>query len=220
MIGFVGTSLQLESITTAHNQWLSATRSIHCWTASVFSSTVTNGERRNHCSHIELPWTTSVWRITPTSRVLMLRPTISRPVCLGVKHPSGAYDQIFSTVRQLRLCWCEALSLPRGWVCRLQLYTGPRQRRHFRVRVPWDSWSYFTVSDSRLPFLSPRTIRRATVEVFDPASTRERLTPTSQSELLYDWRFTANQFVLTPSPLRLTARIFFLNWTPAVIVLI
>jgi hypothetical protein len=44
---------------------------------------------------------------------------------------------------------------------------GPRQRSHFRVWVPWDSWSYFAVSDSRL------TTRRATVEVFDPASTRE-----------------------------------------------
>jgi hypothetical protein len=30
----------------------------------------------------------------------------------------------------------------------------------------------------------------------------------SESELLYDWRFTANQFVLAPSPLRLTAWIF------------
>jgi hypothetical protein len=30
----------------------------------------------------------------------------------------------------------------------------------------------------------------------------------SESELLYDWRFTANQFVLAPSTLRLTARLF------------
>jgi hypothetical protein len=52
---------------------------------------------------------------------LMLRPMVSRPVCLGIKHPSGAYDQIFITVRQLRVCWCGALSLTRGQVCRLQL---------------------------------------------------------------------------------------------------
>jgi hypothetical protein len=30
-----------------------------------------------------------------------------------------------------------------------------------------------------------------------------------ESESLYDWRFTANQFVLTTSPLRLTTRMFF-----------
>jgi hypothetical protein len=52
---------------------------------------------------------------------LMLRPTVSRPVYLGIKHPSGAYDQIFITLRQLRSCSCGALSLTRGRVCRLQL---------------------------------------------------------------------------------------------------
>jgi hypothetical protein len=53
--------------------------------------------------------------------------------------------------------------------------TDRRQRSHFRVWVSWDSLSYFTVSDSRLPFSSPPTTRRITVEVFDPASTRESL---------------------------------------------
>jgi hypothetical protein len=48
---------------------------------------------------------------------------------------------------------------------------GSRQRSH--SRGTWDSQPYFTVSDSRLPFSSPPTTRRDTVEVFDPASTRD-----------------------------------------------
>jgi hypothetical protein len=31
---------------------------------------------------------------------------------------------------------------------------GHRKRSHFRVRVPWDSRPYFTVSDSRLQFVA------------------------------------------------------------------
>jgi hypothetical protein len=50
---------------------------------------------------------------------------------------------------------------------------GPRQRSHSRVRVPLDPRQYFTVSDSRLPFSPPPTTRRATVEVFELASTRD-----------------------------------------------
>jgi hypothetical protein len=35
--------------------------------------------------------------------------------------------------------------------------------------------------------------------------------PESEAELLYDWRFTANQFVLAQSPLRLTTRDLFIT---------
>jgi hypothetical protein len=57
---------------------------------------------------------------------------------------------------------------------------GARQRSHSRTRVP-----NFTLSDSRLPFSSPPTTRRATVEVFDPASTREWMT-THECPLFYN----------------------------------
>jgi hypothetical protein len=104
---------------------------------------------------------------------LMLLPTVSRPVCLRIKHPSGAYDQIFITVRQLRVCWYGALSLSDERTgLSFTIAAGPSQRSHSRVRAPWDSQPYFIVSDLRLPFSSPPTTRRVTVEVFDPASTR------------------------------------------------
>jgi hypothetical protein len=48
---------------------------------------------------------------------------------------------------------------------------GPSQRSLSRVRAPWDSQPYFTVSDLRLPSSLPPTTRRVTVEVFDPPST-------------------------------------------------
>jgi hypothetical protein len=47
--------------------------------------------------------------------------------------------------------------------------TGLCQRSLSQVRVPWYSRPYFTVSELRLPFSSPPTTRRVTVEVFDPA---------------------------------------------------
>jgi hypothetical protein len=81
----------------------------------------------------------------------MLRPTVSRSVCLGIKHPSGAYDLIFITVRQLRFCWCGGALSDERTDLSFTIVAGPRQRSHSRIRVPWDSWPYFTVSDSRLP---------------------------------------------------------------------
>jgi hypothetical protein len=44
---------------------------------------------------------------------------------------------------------------------------GPCQRSLSPARVPWDSRPYFTVSDLRLPFLSPPTTLRVKVEVTD-----------------------------------------------------
>jgi hypothetical protein len=79
--------------------------------------------------------------------------------------PSGTHDQIFSyynlTVTVLFL-W-GALSDKR--MGRSFVYAaGSSQRSLSRVRVPWYLRPYLTVSDLRLPFSSPLTTRRVTVE--------------------------------------------------------
>jgi hypothetical protein len=122
MIGFIGCFYSV-TINSDSSQSLTVHDSLRSLLDhSFFSSTATSDERR-------IPAHTLNWLvgrfphewINELSLSLMLRPTVSRPVCLGMKHTSGACDQIYITVRQLRVCWCGALSLTRGRVCRLQL---------------------------------------------------------------------------------------------------
>jgi hypothetical protein len=79
MVGFSGRLYYNYSYMTAHNQWLSTTRSIPYWTTSVFSSTVTNDEWRIlahtlNCleGHLSDEWLTihSLISITPISLLL------------------------------------------------------------------------------------------------------------------------------------------------------
>jgi hypothetical protein len=75
----------------------------------------------------------------------MLRQTVSRPVCLGVKRASGFFLLSVAGV----LVW-GALSDERTGLS-FTVAAGLRQRSHSWVRVPQDSWPHFIVSESRLP---------------------------------------------------------------------
>jgi hypothetical protein len=86
------------------------------------------------------------------SRIVELSLMLSESICLEIKNASGDYDQIFFTVKTVAglVIW-GALSNERTGLS-FTIAAGPRQRSHFRIRVPYDSRPYFTVPDSRLPF--------------------------------------------------------------------
>jgi hypothetical protein len=106
-----------------------------------------------------------------------LRPTVSRPVRLGVRHPSGTRDQFFFLLerffRQLRVCYFVAPSLTRELICNLLYNTsGPCQSSHSRVLVPQNSRPYFTVS-----FEAPPTWKARSPYLYHPGTGWPSYTP-------------------------------------------
>jgi hypothetical protein len=74
------------------------------------------------------PLLTTVTRNSKSKSKLYFQPIVSQPVCLGIKHLSGAQDHIFISVRLFQVCWCGAPSMTRGGVCRFSAPAGHRQR--------------------------------------------------------------------------------------------
>jgi hypothetical protein len=92
---------------------------------------------------------------------LMLRPTVKPASLSWNEAPIWSLwpDLYFSQTAAGLLMWSALSDETKG--LSFTTAAGPRQRSHCWVRVSWDSWQYFIVSNSRRPFLSPPTSRRA-----------------------------------------------------------
>jgi hypothetical protein len=113
--------------------------------------------------------------------------TVSRPICLGDKPPSGAQAQIFISQTVVGLLMWGALSDKRTGLL-ITTAAGPCQCSHSRVFYclrfetpvtkrasslhlypPGTGWPSYTTRHW-VPSSLPPTTHRATVEVFEPAS--------------------------------------------------
>jgi hypothetical protein len=101
-----------------------------------------------------LDWT-GLDRLVEVEVEVNLWPIVSRPVCLGVRHPSGTRDQFFFlleiSLRQLLVCYFVAPSLTRGLVCNLLynfFWTLPEQSLLSRSTAQLTTIFYCLIWDS------------------------------------------------------------------------
>jgi hypothetical protein len=136
---------------------------------------VTNGRAAcEACSATEL-----VLKVKVKVKVT-LRLTVSQSVSFGVEPHLGLMTRYLLLFDSYGLVFCGAPSLTRGRVCLLHMLLVLASAVFLWSESLWTHVRpYFTVSDLRLPFSSPPTTRMVTVEVFDPASTREGIRTSS-----------------------------------------
>jgi hypothetical protein len=134
--GTVGTALHAVSVSASTNQLSSHAMSAACtalgWQGD--NRQARHGSRWTLCPcstwascHLLLPLLPDHSAVasskTEVEVEVNLRPTVSRPVCPGVRRPSGTCDQFLFLLeisfRQLRVCYFVAPSLTRGRVCNL-----------------------------------------------------------------------------------------------------
>jgi hypothetical protein len=128
MLGFIGTSLQLQSTVTTHILNFARRLCVESLT-NLYYSRISQSKSQSY--------------ITTDGQSASL--SLNNAFIWGL-WPDFCYCQ---TVAGL-LIWGAISDKMTG--LSFTIAAGPRQRSYFRVRVRWDLRPYFTVSDSRLPF--------------------------------------------------------------------